>query len=464
MPTALSDPLDIIETIETIMRQLSSSTDLFASPSPGSEVSIEAAAYWTTRRLIMATLTVVGVAMTFLLLYQFYMVVFLFFVAVSLQVAIEPAVGWFYRYGIPKQVGVIVVYILLLVLIGLLIWFVAPLLIEQGQAITKDLPQYYQQARTTLLESGIGLVRGIGAALPAQPAWLVREALTAAEATPATPAPGWQAAQVGSRTLFAIFAIFVLAFYWTQESEVILRRLVLQASPARRTELRALIAEIEGKIGSYFRGQFILCVIVGALSTVAFVLIGVPNAILLGLLMGIFEAIPILGPTLGAVPAVLMTLATDPGKIFWVIGALIFIQAAENNLLVPRIMDKSVGVNAVVSMLAITAFGALFGLAGAILAIPLAAILQILLDRLLFNTPIADEPPLVTIDTSEVSRSHVGVLRLEAQEVMQAVRKQARQEQPDVQPDTAAEQTEDEIEALAVELDGILAQLEGNAA
>jgi predicted PurR-regulated permease PerM len=231
------------------------------------------------------------------------MIVFLFFVAISLQIAIEPAVAWLFRHSIPKQAGVMIVYTLLLVLIGLLIWFVAPLLIEQAQAIAKDLPQYYQAGRTVLLESSFGLLRGIGMALPAEPSWIVQAALAGAAAPADTPMPGWQFAQVVSRTLFALFAIFALAFYWTQEGDLILRKLVLQAPVEQRTELRALITEIQAKIGHYFRGQFILCVIVGVLSTLAFLLIGVPNAFLLGLLMGIFEAIPIIGPTLGAVPA-----------------------------------------------------------------------------------------------------------------------------------------------------------------
>ena len=172
--------------------------------------------------------------------------------------------------------------------------------------------------------------------------------------------------------------------------------------------------------------------------------------------MGIFEALPVIGPTLGAVPAILMTVAVAPEKALWVIIALTAIQGLENNLLVPRIMDQSVGVNAIVSILAIAAFGLLFGLGGAILAIPLAAMLQILLNRFLFTISSPDEAtelnPLLPLN----NRDQVGRLRLEAQQLAQDVRKQARTE--NASPTDNSEQLEDLIESIAVDLDSWLIQ------
>ena len=155
--------------------------------------------------------------------------------------------------------------------------------------------------------------------------------------------------------------------------------------------MRALIAESQGKIGAFFRGQLILCSIIGLASTIAYLLLGIPNAFLLGLLMALFESVPLVGPFLGAVPALIVTMSSAPDKVVWVIGALVLIQTLESNFLVPRVMDRSVGVNAIITMLALAAFGALFGLLGALLAVPLAAILQIVIGRVLFNTPINEE-------------------------------------------------------------------------
>jgi predicted PurR-regulated permease PerM len=347
--------------------------------------------------------------------------------------------------------------------------------------VVGTLPSYYLHLRDSLLHAPIGLVRGLASVLPAEPSLPMLMALlggesteaantaaTAAEAgaaieaaASATPAQSWQWIVLGSKTFFGLFAVFAIAFYWTLEGDVIVRKLILQAPASRREELRALVAESQGKIGAFFRGQMILCSIVGAASTVAYLLLGIPNALLLGLLMALFESVPLVGPFLGAIPALIVTMSAAPDKVMWVIIALIIIQTAEANLLVPRVMDHSVGVNAIISMLALTAFGALFGLLGALLAIPLAAILQIVLNRVLFKTPISEDVAPATDVPADMSRSRLGVLRLEAQHVMQAVRKQARSaEEKGATIEDATEQTEDDIEAIAAELDSVLSSAE----
>jgi predicted PurR-regulated permease PerM len=414
---------------------------------------------WPVRRIFLATATALGIGLLFLLLYQLYMIVFLFFVAISLQVAINPAVEWLRRRGIRRDVGVISIYTLLLGLITALLWFMGPLLIEQARLVQQQLPEYYQTIRTSMLESSSGLLRGLAQLLPARSAEVTTAALATAEVN-AVENPVWTYLTVSANTLFAIIAVFILAYYWTLEGDVILRRLVLRAPIDHRDDLRTLIDEMQGKIGAYFRGQAILCVIIGVVSTLAYLLLGVPNALLLGLIMGIFEALPIIGPTLGAIPAVLLTLTTAPELVVWVIGSLVLIQALENNLLVPRVMDQSVGVNPVVTILAIAAFGVLFGITGAILAIPLAAVVQILVSRLLFQTPIADPTPAPTPTAPEMAgRTQVDVLRVRAQSVANAVRKQVRTA-PQPALDPAVEQVEDQIEAFAVDLDQLLAKRE----
>jgi hypothetical protein len=194
---------------------------------------------------------------------------------------------------------------------------------------------------------------------------------------------------------------------------------------------------------------------------VVYFFLGIPNALLLGALMALFESVPLVGPLLGAIPALIVTMSAAPDKVMLVIIALVIIQTVEANLLVPRVMDHSVGVNPIISILALTAFGALFGLLGALLAIPLAAILQIVLTRVLFKTPINEDVAPATHVPPDMSRSRIGVLRLEAQNVMQAVRKQARSaEEKGASIEDSAEQTEDDIEAIAAELDSVLSSAE----
>jgi predicted PurR-regulated permease PerM len=437
----------------------------------------------TLRQIFLATVTVLAVTLVFLLLYRFYSVVFLLFVAIAIQIAFDPVVRFLSSRGLNKIVALFIIYAGLFALIGAVIWFGSAPLVEQVRAVAGTLPTYYHQMRESLLHAPIGLVRGLASVLPADPSpallmaaasqsggeTAAGAASTAADAVEAasgaTPAQAWQWFVTGSRAFFGLFAVFAIAFYWTLEGDVIIRRLLLKAPSRRRDELRALVAESQGKIGAFFRGQLILVSVIGVASTVAFLLLGIPNAFLLGLIMALFESVPLVGPFLGAIPAIIVTMSSAPDKLLWVIGALVLIQILESNLLVPRVMDRSVGVNAIITMLALAAFSALFGLLGALLAVPLAAILQIVVGRILFKTPINEETTSAAPVPAGISRSRLGVLRLEAQDLVLAVRKQARNvEESDERVEDAAEDTEDDIEAIAAELDTLLSNAEANEA
>jgi hypothetical protein len=168
---------------------------------------------------------------------------------------------------------------------------------------------------------------------------------------------------------------------------------------------------------------------------------------------GVMEAIPMIGPILGAIPAALVALSIAPAKIVWVIVATLVIQQVENSLLVPRIMRKAVGINPFVSLLAVFAFSSLLGLAGALMAIPLAAILQLLLDRFVFH-PAAMEPEV------SAGRDYASRLRYEAQDLAQDLRKQARfKKWGSDQRVKQIDHVLDEIETITTDLDSLLAQV-----
>ena len=144
------------------------------------------------------------------------------------------------------------------------------------------------------------------------------------------------------------------------------------------------------------RGQGIVCATVCVLSLCTYALIGLPGAFFLAVLAGILEAVPVMGPIFAAIGPLVVAASQQPDKILWVLAGSVVIQQFENYVLVPRIMDKSVGVNPMMTLLSIVGFGTLFGLLGAVLAIPLAAVLQTLLDHFLLGrgarAQIADGP------------------------------------------------------------------------
>ncbi len=418
---------------------------------------------WTARQIALATLTALGVVFVFLLLYRFYMVVFIFFVAVTLQIGLRPAIAWLEKRGIRRELAMILVFAVLTGIVAGFIWLAAPVLIDQASTVIAQLPSYYTKLHAYLMNTRSEMLHTLGAALPTQ---LSLSSVANASSTSTVEAdavdrltPAWQFMKSLSYGIFVTIIILMLAFYWTSEGDLITRRAILLAPQNRRDELRELLAEIETKVGAYFRGEAILCAIIAIAAIIAFFAIGVPYAFGLGLLMGLCEAIPTFGPSIGAIPVLLVTLSVDPAKAIWALGAIATIQFLESHFIVPRVMDRSVGVNAVVTLLAIAGFGLLFGVGGAILAIPLAAILQILFNRLVLNEPLSEEAPTPTIVADMLDRNRFSVLRLEAQDLINDVRKQVRHEE-EAMPDPDAERAEDLLEALVLDLDSLLTQKE----
>jgi predicted PurR-regulated permease PerM len=230
------------------------------------------------------------------------------------------------------------------------------------------------------------------------------------------------------------------------------------APKENRQSISGLISAMESKVGSYVAGQSILCLIIGAISLVVYLVIGLPNALVLALIAGIFEAVPLVGPIIGAIPAGIIALSIEPSKVIWVIVATLVIQQMEASLLVPRVMRKAVGVNPFISLLSIFSFSSLFGVPGAILAIPIAAILQILLDHYVFH------PPVTELEAS-TERDFASRLRYDAQDLAQDLRKQARLTKGG--PAARVKQIDhvmDEIEAITTDLDALLAKTHSTGA
>jgi predicted PurR-regulated permease PerM len=147
---------------------------------------------------------------------------------------------------------------------------------------------------------------------------------------------------------------------------------------------------------------------------IAYLLIGLPYTLVLAIFAGVMEMVPIFGPALGAIPALSVALSIDPGKAIWVVVATILIQMLENVFLVPRIMKSSTGVNPIIVLLSLIAFGSVFGFAGALLALPLAAIIQLFVSRVVL---LAAE----SASQAENRKSQIQAMLDESQKLMETI-------------------------------------------
>jgi predicted PurR-regulated permease PerM len=257
-------------------------------------------------------------------------------------------------------------------------------------------------------------------------------------------------AGIVSRNLFTVAATLLLGFYWTLEGDRRVRELVFFAPLDRRRSIRTFIHDVERKVGAYLRGQTFVCVVIGLLAFAIYKLMGLPNATMLGLIYAVGEAVPVLGPLVGTAAAALVAFSVSPPMVLWVVVAAACLQLVENYLLIPRVMDRTVGINPLVTLLAISAFGSVLGVAGAVLAIPLAATVQLLADRFLLGTPAQSQP-------GPAGRGRVSAVRYSVQALTFDVRKRLRLRS---RTPGGTERLEDAVEGIAADLDRVLAGAE----
>jgi predicted PurR-regulated permease PerM len=257
---------------------------------------------------------------------------------------------------------------------------------------------------------------------------------------------------LAANAIFLTITILLLDFHWTLDGPHAIQSLLILVPKAQRINFTQLISEMEIKVGSFIAGQGLLCLIIFSMSLIVYLIIGLPNALVLALVAGVMEAVPFVGPILGAIPAGLVALSISPSKLIWVLVASVVIQQLENNLLVPRVMRKAVGINPFVSLLSIFAFTSLFGIAGTLMAIPIAAITQLLLNHYVFFPEVESE--------ASPSRDHASRLRYLAQDLAQDLRKQARVKKWGSDRGVKQiDQVMDEIESITTDLDTLLEQV-----
>jgi predicted PurR-regulated permease PerM len=397
----------------------------------------------------MGTLVVLAVVVGFLLVYRFRIELIILFSGIVVSMAITPSVDWLQRHKLPRAVSVILIYLVLLVLLVLFFVLLVPPIIAQLSAAVPKIELYYQELKTSMAQSPLLVIRQITLQMPA----VISLSLSSAPAAGGSFDAVSQAVTTASGLLGGIYtlaAILLIGFYWTLEGEAALHAIIQPLSTERRESAHEILDEIGTRVGGYVRGQGLLAVAIGVADLIVFLIIGLPAALAVALLAGLFELIPVLGPTLGAIPAVLVAFAYDPSKVIWVIVVGALLQFVENNLLAPRVMHKAVGVNPMVTLLAIIAFSALFGFAGLLLAIPMAAIIQILLDRSILR------PQSSGLDVP-TGRDRLSRLRFDAQEYVVDIRNLA-QRKATGSAESELDPVEDSLERIAMDLDQVLAQ------
>jgi predicted PurR-regulated permease PerM len=344
----------------------------------------------TARQALVVTLTVVVTLLGAYLVWRLSEIVLLLLGAIIFASAVQPYVTALDKRGLPRALAIILIELFVVVFVlTLLVVAIPPLItfivtvVQSGVLSTK-----LTQMATRLAIFGWDRFQVLipVVALPAQLNALI------AETGDEVQRQAWTLTQSTAVALGQAVLLFVMAFYWLTSREHSLALLLLLSPKTMRQRVHAIWNDIEFRLGAYVRGQAILMVIIGTASYVSLLLLRVPYAPALALIAGLTEAIPIVGPMLGAVPAVIVAFTVSPITGLLVAAIYGVIQVLENNVLVPRIMSSNVGLNPLVIIIAIVAGTSLNGIVGAILAIPLAGALQVLAQHIWLTPSLAQLP------------------------------------------------------------------------
>ncbi len=403
------------------------------------------------RRIVLWTLGVSAVVGCFWLLFRFQEVVLLLLAAIIFSTAIQPGVARLEKLGVPKPIGIALIFVVVGLLLAGLLWLTIPVLAEQATAMSDSLSTGYALLRDTLWQAPNILIRRLVVVLPADLSLLTEMGSDSAVAESDLTLS--EALTQSRRLLWGLFqaiALILLTFFWTLERGRIKNAAFLLVPMQHRSDMRAMVDDIEAKLSGYLLGQLLLMASIGAMALVAYMLIGLPHALLLAIFAGLMEAVPIAGPFIGAIPAIFVGLSVSPTAALWVIVATAVFQQLENNLLVPRIMNRTIGVRPLVTLLALLAFASLFGFLGALIALPLAAVIQMVLDRTLLARQ--------SLEREEHGRDHNSVLRYETNQLVQDIRNRIRNKE--AVPSAVTDELEDEVEAIALDLESYLTRRE----
>ena len=329
------------------------------------------------RTLWLATAIILGV-LVFAFVFTHALGVFIVvFIAIIFAEGIRPLVARLQAWRVPRPLAVLLIYLVIVAVVGILAYILVQPLVNQLAAFVNALPDYASEAQRVLthiqqLASGNPQILQAISLLEGQLGSIVSNALPLVLHLPFA---------IGD-LIFNALLILLIAFLWLT-SIGRLRPFALGLLPASaRPVAQVMIDESSRRLGGYLRGVLVNMAAIGTLSGLGLALLGVPYAVLLGVLAGLTELIPFLGPWISGAAAVAVAgLAVDPLKAGEVVLLFMVLQQVEGNTLVPIVMNRTVELNPLLIVVAVLIGGALFGLAGSVLAVPLAALIEVAVIR-----------------------------------------------------------------------------------
>jgi len=308
-----------------------------------------------------------------------------FLIAGILYYFIYPLSDLLLKYKVPQTISVLIVFLVITGVVLFLGLSIGPILVDEFARLIKDLPQNIRQLQTFALELREHPVIGRLIYLEAINISKLTERLAGMASNTIvglTNSLGSIAGVIGSFFTTIMVVPFLLFFMLKEKGQGTLEKLVDRFVPEDyKNSIKKALAEINMKMGAYFQGVGIVCLCVGILAYISFLIIGLEFALILAIIIGITNIIPYLGPFIGAVPAALIGLFDSPTMMFYVIISIVIIQQIESLFISPAVMGRKMSLSPLAVILVILIAGRLAGLLGIILAVPGFTALRIIISH-----------------------------------------------------------------------------------
>lgn len=318
---------------------------------------------------------VLAIAVIVAFVYMIRDIVAMTLVAIFLAALIDPFADVFARWRIPRALAVIVVYFLGLVVISAVALVIVPPFLSEMSELVTALSPFLPQA-TASFDLGAWFTgswsTGIGDVLTT-----IRSS-GVADAIPKLAAFGSSAVDI----IFRLIVVLILAFYFIVERNSVSKSIGLIAPAEYQPFVTRIALKVREQMGFWLRGELALMVSIFILIYGSLSIIGVPYALVLALCAALLEIIPFIGPTVSAIPAIILAFTVSPVHALVTAGVYLVIQQIEGNILVPKIMQRVAGMNPIVTVLAVLIGARVGGIVGAILSIPLAMAIAVLLHEI----------------------------------------------------------------------------------
>jgi predicted PurR-regulated permease PerM len=331
------------------------------------------------RRMFETVLTVAGVAILLAALWAAREALMLVYVSALIAMGFSPLVRIIERphanarRQVPRWFAILLIYIAIVGVVVLVGLMVIPPLVAQAESLWTRMPVQFNNFQSFLIRHRLMTHRVT-----------LEEAVQNAPRGTGGNAVGTVLVAISSLVggLFGLITILILSFYLLIEAQAMFEYFARFIPAGRRGDVATAAREAVMKVSAWLRAQFVLAGVMGVFAAVGLWLMGVPYFYVIALVAAIGETIPIVGPVIGGVAAVGVAITVSPRLALTVGVYFLVLHQLEANILVPKIMERRVGVSPVAVMVALLIGGALWGLVGAILAIPTAAILSVIIEEL----------------------------------------------------------------------------------